>query len=240
MNNPPFVILPWDSTAFGYAVASIEQTTRTKEQLAITIAALKERRVRLAYWLVEPDDQDSIEAASALGAFLADRKVTFVRTVGDYTGRNGDSGIVSYLHRELNDRVLSLAMQSGVYSRYKVDPHFVKGEYETLYRTWIEKSLRGDIAEDVLVCEVGKDIAGLITVGTKNDRGDIGILAVDEDFRGKAVGSRLVKAALSHFHARGHTSCQVVTQKSNEGACRFYRKCGFEEEHTWNVYHFWL
>jgi len=240
MNHPPFAILPWDSKTFGYTVASIEQTTRTKKELAAIIADLKEHQVHLAYWMIDPEDRESVAAASINGGFLADQKVTFVRAVGDELVQDDDNGIVSYLHRELNDRVLSLALQSGVYSRYKVDPHFVKGEFETLYRAWIEKSLRGDIAEDVLVCEEGKGVAGLITVGTKNGRGDIGILSVDENFRGKAIGSRLVQAALSHFHARGHASCQVVTQKGNEGACRFYRKCGFEEERTWNVYHFWL
>lgn len=44
-----------------------------------------------------------------------------------------------------------LAIQAGVDSRYRLDPNFDSGEFERLYKTWIDNSLNGSIADYVLV-----------------------------------------------------------------------------------------
>ena len=82
--------------------------------------------------------------------------------------------------------------------------------------------------------------AGLLTLGEKNGRADIGLLAVDAAVRGQRIGQQLVAAAHVQALAWGYTTLQVVTQGDNFPACRFYEKCGFTPESVEHIYHLWL
>jgi dTDP-4-amino-4,6-dideoxy-D-galactose acyltransferase len=66
------------------------------------------------------------------------------------------------------------------------------------------------------------------------------LLAVDENQRGKAIGKKLVGAALAYFRDNKVTSVEVVTQKANNAACRFYETCGFKIKSILNIYHLWI
>ena len=79
----------------------------------------------------------------------------------------------------------------------------------------------------------------MVTIGEKNNRADIGIIAVDNNFRGQDVGKILVQGVINYSIRNGYSSLQVVTQKMNESACRFYERCGFTAEQVVNVYHYW-
>jgi len=92
----------------------------------------------------------------------------------------------------------------------------------------------------VLVCYQQQKLAAMITLGTKNDRGDIGLLAVAPDFRGKGIAADLVYTAQHYFKNKNINKLQVVTQKDNIAACRLYEKCGFAIEKTETFFHFWL
>ena len=74
----------------------------------------------------------------------------------------------------------------------------------------------------------------------KKSGGSIGLLAVDESVRGNSVGRELIKAAFSSFGKRGISNIEVVTQKANKAACRFYETCGFTVRNIENVYHLWI
>jgi dTDP-4-amino-4,6-dideoxy-D-galactose acyltransferase len=70
--------------------------------------------------------------------------------------------------------------------------------------------------------------------------GSIGLIAVDENQRGKAIGKKLIGAGLQYFYDHKITSVDVVTQKSNYLACRFYESCGFKIKSIVNIYHLWI
>ena len=74
----------------------------------------------------------------------------------------------------------------------------------------------------------------------KDTRADIGLLAVDEEARGKSIGKLLMHAAFIKCRDLGYKEVQVVTQKANATACAFYEKLGFRIEKVENIYHFWI
>lgn len=57
-------------------------------------------------------------------------------------------------------------------------------------------------------------------------------LVVDERQRGKGVGAKLIAAAVETARARGMDEIEVGTERRNQGAQRFYRRCGFDEEYV--------
>lgn len=110
----------------------------------------------------------------------------------------------------------------------------------SMYKTWIRNSVNGQIADAVLVARHAGRIAGMVTVGRKDGRGDIGLFAVHPEMRGKNLGTALALSARDWFCRQGLESAQVVTQRSNTGACRLYEKCGYRVEKVEYYYHFWL
>jgi ribosomal protein S18 acetylase RimI-like enzyme len=182
---------------------------------------------------------------SAFNGILADRKATFERALGDSsepTSATEGLKIESYGDEQPSAELVALAIAAGVHSRFAVDPRIAREKFESLYRVWIERSVRREIAGDVLVARdpIAKaDLAGMITVKVTDDVGNIGLVAVSESYRGQGVGSRLIEAAHRWMNVRGATKSTVVTQLLNTAACRAYERAGYHIGQVENVYHFW-
>lgn len=238
----PEGLLAWDSEFFGFPVTRIDSRGRLgPEELSEAIFEMSKRGVRLAYVYVEPQDEASNRAASEAGGRLVDRKAAFRIAIDPHGGQEtAFSQIRSAFKEPLNPALLSLALQSGEYSRFRKDPAIAAGKYEAMYRAWIEKSLSGESAFDVLVYHEGEQEKGLITLEDRGEWGGIGLVAVDRTCRGSGAGRKLVTAALQRFKQRGFPLVRVVTQMENIPACRLYQRAGFELEEVVNIYHLWM
>jgi dTDP-4-amino-4,6-dideoxy-D-galactose acyltransferase len=135
--------------------------------------------------------------------------------------------------------LFELARDAGRYSRFRIDPKVPKGVFERIYDAWITNSINGTIADEVLVIRDGAAVSGLVTVGVKNGRADIGLLAVRVQARGRGLGRALVEASHDWAATRAISEAQVVTQGANVEACRLYEACGFARERVEHVLHFW-
>jgi dTDP-4-amino-4,6-dideoxy-D-galactose acyltransferase len=238
-----FQILSWDSDFFGFGVGRILPLRLTCEELKGTLVSMKKENVTLVYWPSDPDDPDSQEAARKHGGFLADKKITYVidlEKIPKQLVEEPDSGVKEYTRMETTDDLDNLAIQSGICSRYKVDPNIPAEHFEKLYKLWILKSVNRTLAENVFVSMDGEKIVGMVTVGMKNGRGDIGLVAIHESMRGKNVGVKLTRAAQKWAVGKGCRYAQVVTQGNNLAACKLYEKCGYRVESIVNFYHIWI
>lgn len=236
-----FQILDWDSTFFGYQVAKITASRLAKDELKHLLERLAHEGVRLVCWFVDSGDEVSNAAAQENNGFLADEKVIYLRSIPlDQTDNTSSEKIKSYLLKSASKPLISITLQSGEYSRFKVDPHFRHQEFERLYEKWLENSLNGKLAREVCVYVDNGLEVGILTLGEKNKRADIGLLAVDKKFRRKHIGTCLVRGAFKKSYELGYSEIQVASQKKNVIAKKFYEALGFAEESVSNVYHFWL
>jgi dTDP-4-amino-4,6-dideoxy-D-galactose acyltransferase len=235
-----FEILKWDSQFFGYKIASIKQSNLGLNELKSTINDLKSQNVKLAYCFVRPEDRISNFNLKKVSGLLVDEKITFFKRIAEADDLTGSILVKPYRLNYTTEKLKSIALQSGIYSRFKVDPNFKNNEFEKLYSEWIDKSVQKEIAEEVLVYYENEDIKGLITLGLKDNSGSIGLLAVDNEERGKAIGKKLVQSALMYFKEKRVNIVEVVTQTENKGACGFYRSLGFEVKSVLNIYHLWI
>jgi dTDP-4-amino-4,6-dideoxy-D-galactose acyltransferase len=201
------------------------------------IEAARETDCRLLY--LPSDRRLADETVASFGGALVDVKTTFAKK---FTGEPMRVGrpVEPYHTDDSPQRMRDLAVQSAEYSRFNVDKKLPRAAFEKLYETWILRSVAKEIAKEVLVIREHGVPVGLITLGEKNGRADIGILAVDESARGKGYGAALVDAAENWFVQHGYTRGQVVTQGTNAPACGLYRKCGYAVESEAFFYHFWL
>lgn len=237
-----YKILEWDSQFFGYKIAAINHSNLELNELETIVNALVYQDVKLAYCFINPEDEISNFNLIKVSGILVDEKITFSTRISGTNTYAGSDFIKPYDLNYASEKLKSIALQSGIYSRFKVDPNFRNNEYEKLYTEWIEKSVRKEIAKEVLIYREDNDSdeKGLITLGQNNNIGSIGLLAVDNEERGKSIGKKLVHSALIYFGEKRADTVEVVTQAQNKGACGFYRSLGFEVKSIVNIYHLWI
>ncbi|NTV50596.1 MAG: GNAT family N-acetyltransferase [Geobacteraceae bacterium] len=241
----PYKILDWDSSFFGFTVAKILPPRIRNQELIEILESMKKKGVTLVYWASDPDDEESQACARARNAFLADRKVTFVissQEIQSLANSLSKSDLLAeeYLDSVSTSELEELALQAGVFSRFRIDTRIPQNKFAELYTIWIRRSVTKEIADTIFVVRNEGKIAGMVTVGEKNGRADIGLIAVDTSLRGHNAGKTLVQAAQNWGIAMGFSSAQVITQGDNLPACRFYEKCGYCVEKVENIYHFWI
>lgn len=237
----PYEILKWDSDILGIKTAKILVEHQTVQELQAILNELKQQDVQLVYWCFDHNDLLSQEAANECNGILVDKKTTYVMSLKTLTEPlpviSADN---KYNVHQASPELIALALESGKYSRFLQDPEIGYACFEKVYTQWIHNSCNKKIADDVLVIKQDGALAAMTTVGHKNQRGDIGLLAVSPTMHGKGYGTQLVKMAQAYFVEKGFEIAQVVTQRQNIPACRLYEKCGFHQESIQNFYHFWL
>lgn len=231
------VSLPWDSEFLGFPVGTVTSSPGG-EALPALVARARAQGYRLLYLVVPPDDPAGQATARAQGGLLVDRKVTYLRVVPSQPEPVEDADIVAVT--AYTPALRSLTLQSGIYSRFRLDPNVAPGVFENLYTTWMQKSLSGQLARTVLAYPSAGPELGMLTLGEQQGRADIGLMAVAAAARRGHIGQRLVAVACGLTVSWGLRELQVVTQLENEGACRFYEKCGFHQEKVNYIYHLWL
>jgi dTDP-4-amino-4,6-dideoxy-D-galactose acyltransferase len=235
-----YSILNWDSQFFGYKVASLKPWKLESRRLKELIAEMKMNDITLAYFFVNPDDTVSINALLNISGFLADEKISFIANIKDVNNFVFSHNVKPYKLNYSTDNLKLLALQSGLFSRFKVDPNFINDEYVKLYIEWIEKSVKKIVAKEILVYYKDNIEKGFVTVEIKDMIGSIGLIAVDESERGNSIGKELVNAALSFFGEHKVDQVEVVTQMANKVACKFYQSLGFSIKSIENIYHIWI
>jgi dTDP-4-amino-4,6-dideoxy-D-galactose acyltransferase len=239
MLNPIEIIpLEWDSTFFGFKVVKIILNNCMPDLLASQLAMLKEERIHLAYVFAQPSDIDSNKSCIDNKGFLADEKVTYL--LEKLTNFPISNHISIYSDRFPSSQLYQLALLSGENSRFKADPLIGIDKFVELYSKWIENSVNGKIADEVIVYTNKEEVLGFISLTVTKPQASIGLIAVDSDYQGLNIGHELVNAAINEALKNNHSSIEVITQKGNAGACRFYERCGFSLASVKNIYHFWI
>lgn len=238
--NHEYSFLEWDTSFFGFPVARIVKPVLNSAALTELLLNLTGRAVTLVYWASLPLDRESQVAAKKNGGVLVGRRRTYRRALRDPRSDHGVAGVEEYNECRVDPDLEHLALQAGVFSRFRGDPNIPEDKYRELYRQWIARSVDHTIAQAVLVVRRAGRIVGMVTLGSKGSVGNIGLLAVDEAARRQRIGRSLVEASFRWLTDHGCDDLQVTTQEINTGACRFYEKCGFSLETTEDIYHFWL
>jgi dTDP-4-amino-4,6-dideoxy-D-galactose acyltransferase len=230
-------LLDWDSEFFGYNVAQVRFNQAGYTELLNLLKEIKDKKIRLTYFFVSPDNIDLNRTIADTGAVLVDQKVLFEKTTHKNTVKN--SNIIEYKDTQPNEKLIELGLQAGAYSRFLTDKNFHNNEFEKLYKQWIVNSVNRTIAWSIPVAMSGSAIVGLITLGKKDNYADIGLIAVDKKYEGRGIGSDLIRFAENRAYEMNYSGIKVVTQLQNTRACRLYEKCNFTVENVTNIYHFW-
>jgi dTDP-4-amino-4,6-dideoxy-D-galactose acyltransferase len=222
-------LLEWDSSFFGFDVYSINSNNETtiKDQLH----QLKKHDGSLVYLFTDLVFDDVFLTKSS-GKFVG-TKVVFSKNLQSVSSNNIIKSIkYDVIPREL----LSLAFQSGEFSRFKIDTRLARESFEELYKKWLLKAIDNTDIETLVYSE-GNIIKGFISVEF-SEEAVIGLFAVDETMRGKGVGRLLLNQAEYISKNKGYNNLQIPTQKENSGAYGFYLNSNYKIIEERRNYHF--
>lgn len=235
-----FELLNFDSNLFGFRVAKILAPSLAASQLAMLLQTLRSLEVHLVYWQSNQNDEGSRHAAEQFHGFLASNQITYVINLNQILPPPVFPEVLYYDETLPSPEMYVLAEKIGKLSRFGVDNMLPDELMRRMYHAWIENSVNRSIAQETLVIKKSTQIIAMATLGEKNHRGDLGLVAVDKNHLRKQFGSKLIYTALRYFIFHGYEAAQVVTQQANLSARGLYEKCGFSVEKMDSLYHFWI
>lgn len=240
--------LQWDADFYGFGVGCAKLSDVSNLKLSYLKDIPDISHYRLVYLFHDKSNEDlkpklsiaEIKFINKTGAKFVDTKLIFKYEFKEEDTFNLSEDIIEYQEKSLAQDLVTLAFQSGKYSRFNMDNNFPAGSFERMYLLWIKKSVEGELADKVFVYKVGKRIMGMVTVSKKQDFASIGLLSVDEKMRGRGIGRLLMNRVMDYVQKEDLKVLLVPTQLENTEACGFYKKCGFKIESIQHIYHLWL
>lgn len=234
-------LLPWDSEWLGFPVARLMTgAVGTTLDIATTVGQCRADGIRLLYLLTDSADAAASAAAQAVGARLADVRLTYQLPLAKAVSPAIlPPGIALARATVLTPSLEELAWQSGEYSRFRRDDRIGDRAFRALYTRWLCQAL----AEGVvwLAATGSEETAGMLAFEA-GDHGtaSIALLAVAPTARRRRIGQCLVQMAALEARHRGCAELRVVTQGANQPARQLYEQCGFGLLRTQHCYHLWL
>lgn len=213
----------FDTKVFGFSVAKITHIG-AKEYIEELITDLAKNKIRYATYRVSSNNISIIQELQRNNFILVDGLIRlatnpFELNIGLPAGqvreaRKDDLPSLKKMTKGLY--LLSRIYNDTLISRIKADEFFIK---------WVENSISGDAADSVLVWEEGGKIFGYVTLQKK---GQISLIGVSQEARGRGIAKKLIEASLYKFKKRGVREVIIETQMSNIPALRVDQNCGFK------------
>jgi dTDP-4-amino-4,6-dideoxy-D-galactose acyltransferase len=226
----PCELLAWDTKFFGRTIARVIGN-ELNERLANDVDRWAvEKSVDCCYFLARTDHPKTLQAAG-LHAFLpVDIRVTLSRETKRETKCELPKAVEVRAFRATDLPVLqTLARVSHRETRFFADSRFPNDRVEDLYAAWIQRECEGRAATVLVAASDTDHPLGYVSChfDASRGRGELGLVAVAGEARGKGVGKALVSEAVDWLAENGGAQVTVVTQGNNIAAQRLYQRCGF-------------
>ncbi|MCF4007799.1 GNAT family N-acetyltransferase [Rheinheimera sp. UJ63] len=228
----------FDSHLFSLDVKLLELTTGISISEAIEV--IQKTAFDLLYIISsQPIETEFLQNKQVLEISYCDEKIVFSGAIENLISTDSTVPVIANTFKPEDFSVLeNLAFQSGEFSRFYLDQKLPHEAFNTLYSTWISKSLSKEYADDYYIAYDGKAV-GLLTSSIRAGVAQIGLLAVDKHSRGKGIGRNLLSRFATEMKGKNIEKVAIPTQRANIKACGFYQSLGLSEiEHKF-IYHCW-
>jgi dTDP-4-amino-4,6-dideoxy-D-galactose acyltransferase len=221
--------LAWDSNFFKKKIGELHITRKSLSDIEPALNKAKEEGFEYITCKINSHPIDLIKYLESIGFYLSDIGVTFSIVTENLSYSNKYAGLSMVKPITVateKDIPILKEMTNTLFeeSRFYNDPFFSKEEAKKLYQAWIENSVKGEIADKVFyACGEGF----IVCKKQASDEGTITLIGIKKDFRGKGLGTRLIKEAIIWFKAHRINIISIRTQLRNTNAMNFYARMGF-------------
>jgi len=176
---------------------------------------------------------------SCTNAFLTDMNIKFTkRIISKPISMNSITEVHNFY--SYNDRIIDIAKNSFIYSRFYNDPLLPPNKVKNIYLCWTEGAF-SQHDKFFVTTKINDKFAGYILFSIDYDNKSISIelIAVDKECRRQNVGKSLIFGLELFAYENGIDKIIVGTQADNTTAIRFYNDCRFLYNGCSSIYHLW-
>lgn len=219
--------LEWDSEFFGKQVFSLKSSS--EQLIAKAIESLPNDSLLYIF---------SDKELNKYKDFLVDKKVTFNVSLSDIEVFPFPSDcILNSVKPFLKSDLELLAIESSVFSRFRVDPKIDNIKADDLYRKWINKAISDVSTFEIIGVEINAKLAGMNMIKQSTDCHQIELIAVSNEHHRKGIGNKLINACFANALKSKVSKVSVITQLDNVKACGLYESKGFKISNIKYIYH---
>ncbi|MFL2143619.1 GNAT family N-acetyltransferase [Ruoffia sp. FAM 20857] len=228
--------LEWDTNYFGVdsAIIKLYDTLLEEEQDNLVQISKEFNFVTIANICNNPLNNQWINTKTP--SIMVDINIQFEKEILDKN--KNDKNIFVKNQLENNVQLLKLAENSFNYSRFMNDPYLNKEKARKIYYNWTLNSFRKDNKYFVYYKDE-ESIYGFILFSMDKLSATVELIAVDENYRGKNLGTRLIKALENYVLEQKKYRIKVGTQINNIPAINFYINNKFKMKSISSTYHLW-
>ena len=219
--------LIWDSTFFGYKIGKVEINS------ILNVKDLINTIKNSPFDMVQVFSNQNLESVFKQNPI--DLKLTYSKKVATGTTNNH---CIKSVNKDLDGTLVKLAKEAGIHSRYKTDKN-LQLKFEEMYETWMNKSLKRELAIEVFAYQDKNRINGMVTINKKLKKAEIGLIAVDNKAQSKGIGTQLLQSVENWALKQNLENICVATQEENYNACQFYEKNNYIIYDKTYIYHVW-
>ena len=229
-----FEFLKWDSDFLNLQVGKLSGSVsleNSENQLKI----LFNDNIDLIYYYTDSPINCSF-SSNYFDYLLVDTKIPVKKYV---ESKPINPKITSCFGGVSTEELINLSQLAGAHTRFNLDPKISEEKFKELFKIWIEKSLDGSLATEVLVYKENDKIVGFVTAKLDDKIGYAPLLAVDRKYEGLGISFALMNAIQSYMY---DNNCEILvssTQSSNKKALKIYERWGCIFEDPVYVYHLW-
>jgi RimJ/RimL family protein N-acetyltransferase len=241
----PCNFLAWDTDFFHCRIGRLHGDTLTREQVLRADEWSRDNRIQCLYFLARAGDPDTIRTAEESGFRLVDIRVTLEHKMGEAGGAPGreqpSPAPIRAVRAEDLTGLQELARAAHTRTRFFSDRHFPRERAEALYATWIALECQGSAQKVLVAVSAADQPLGYVSChfNPAQAAGQIGLVGVTGEARGRSLGKGIIFAALDWFATQAAKEVTVVTQGNNLPAQRLYQRCGFLVRDLQLWYHKW-
>lgn len=224
--------LEWDSNFFGFSVGNLEGAVNER-----VLMEIHSKNIDLVYYSSPTLINDKLKQNGYFNLQLVDSKVPLIKKLLD--DKEMHPKVSFYQGSEVNEELIALAQHAGGNTRFKKDTNIPDEKYKMLFTIWIERSVKREIADHILVYKDNEQIVGFAVIDLRLSGPYVSLLAVDLNFEGKGVAFALMRSVEKILSDRGFTEVHGATQLDNRKALIVYERYGLVRQPVNYVYHFW-
>ena len=139
-------------------------------------------------------------------------------------------------------RQVAAAAFRGYFGHYHADERLDDEKCDEVYADWAYRCATSrESTDEVLVAEIGGNIAGFMTVWMNSaEEGELGVAGTAREARGQGVYSSLILGCLEWCKAHGVHTAIASTQIYHTAVQRVWAKAGFLPSHALYTFHKWF
>lgn len=235
MNSKYFINdLEWDTKYFEIPSVRVNLNNELNEKDIDEILLQTKKYKFITIYNYNNNDYNNYLLKKFNNIFLADVNVHFEKKCNSVDGLNKKVKICNNLAE--NKSILEIAQKSFLYSRFINDKNLNSKKSSNIYYYWVKNSFE---KEEKYFCIYESIGFLLFSVNNIEKNATIELIAVNNDFKGKNVGTDLIKSFENYCYNIGIKKLMVGTQLNNIIAQNFYQKNGYKITQYNSIYHYW-